>query len=110
MNERCAHSSSVRSLGYRKRSRLYFDRFLFVHIDGPTNHTVFYESQPIHEPQQFSERTPKDTHNNNCYDSANRRGLIVVPIRMERIAGEVEGVHFGIGDLDAFFIGSLIER
>ena len=29
---------------------------------------------------------------------------------MERIAGEVEGVHFGIWDLDAFFIGSLIER
>ena len=29
---------------------------------------------------------------------------------MERIAGEVEGVHFGIGDLDAFFIGSLIEH
>ena len=29
---------------------------------------------------------------------------------MERIAGEVEGVHFGIGDLDAFFIGSLVER
>jgi hypothetical protein len=29
---------------------------------------------------------------------------------MERVAGEVEGVHFGIGDPDAFFVGSLIER
>jgi hypothetical protein len=26
------------------------------------------------------------------------------------IAGEVEGVHFGIGDPDAFSPGSLIER
>jgi hypothetical protein len=29
---------------------------------------------------------------------------------MGRIAGEVEGVHFGIGDSDAFSAGSLIER
>ncbi len=29
---------------------------------------------------------------------------------MERIAGDVEGVHFGVADLDAFFIGSLVER
>src|SRR5271163_101205 len=29
---------------------------------------------------------------------------------MERIAGDVEGVHFGVADLDAVFIGSLVER
>jgi len=29
---------------------------------------------------------------------------------MELIAGDVEGVHFGVADLDAFFISSLIER
>ena len=29
---------------------------------------------------------------------------------MGRIAGEVEGVHFGIGDSDALSAGSLIER
>ena len=29
---------------------------------------------------------------------------------MERVAGDVEGLHMGIADLDAFLIGPLIER
>src|SRR5438045_1646157 len=36
------HSSSVRSLGYLRRSRLYFGRFPCVHIGGPSaNQTTF---------------------------------------------------------------------
>jgi len=29
---------------------------------------------------------------------------------MERVAADVEGLHFGVGDLDALLIGPLIER
>src|ERR1700732_2994455 len=29
---------------------------------------------------------------------------------MERVAADVEGFHFGVGDLDALLIGPLIER
>src|SRR5580704_15291568 len=32
------------------------------------------------------------------------------PFRMERVAADVESVHFGVGDLDALLIGPLIER
>src|SRR3974377_272960 len=36
-----AHSSSVRSLGYLRLSRLYFARFLSVHIGGrPSNQVI----------------------------------------------------------------------
>ena len=34
----------------------------------------------------------------------------VVPFRMERVAANVEVLHFGVGDLDALLIGPLIER
>src|ERR1700720_3900593 len=34
----------------------------------------------------------------------------VVPFRMERVAADVESLHFGIGDLDALLIGPFIER
>src|SRR5271165_3373930 len=57
----CDRSPSVRSLGYRKRSRLYLARFSFVHIDGPPNQTAFHESQPIHETQQVSRQTLRDS-------------------------------------------------
>src|SRR5262245_1934890 len=34
----------------------------------------------------------------------------VVPLRMERIAGDVEGGHLGVADLDAFLVGALVEQ
>ena len=34
----------------------------------------------------------------------------VVPFRMERVAADVESLHFGIGYLDALLIGPFIER
>src|SRR3974390_1034110 len=42
------HSPSVRSLGYLRRSRLYFGRFSCVHIGGlPSNQTASLETQLI---------------------------------------------------------------
>src|SRR5260370_39302868 len=44
----CAHSSSVRSLGYRNRLRSYRLRFCGVHIgDPPPNQATTFESQQI---------------------------------------------------------------
>ena len=34
----------------------------------------------------------------------------VVPFRVEVIAGDVQRLHLGVADLDAFFVGPLIER
>src|SRR6266700_1079710 len=54
----CAHSSSVRSLGYLRWSRLYLARFLCVHIGGlPSNQAATLESQPIQRIQQVLGRT-----------------------------------------------------
>jgi hypothetical protein len=36
---------------------IYFARFWFVHVGGPTNQVAFLESQPIHETQQLSNQT-----------------------------------------------------
>src|SRR6476620_6260387 len=55
---RYVHSSSVTSLGYLRRSRLYFARFLSVHIGGPsTNQAAVLESQVIQGIQELSRRT-----------------------------------------------------
>src|SRR5260370_40412091 len=52
------HSSSVRSLGYLRRSRLYFGRFSSVHIGDPSaNQVTSLASQPIHAIQEVSKRT-----------------------------------------------------
>ena len=29
---------------------------------------------------------------------------------MERVAADIEGLHLGIADLDAFFVGALVEN
>src|ERR1700751_2832153 len=53
-----AHSSSVRSLGYLRWSRLYFDRFSCVHIGGPSaNQTTSFEPQKIQWTQEVLKRT-----------------------------------------------------
>src|ERR1700747_1305065 len=53
-----AHSSSVRSLGYLRWSRLYFDRFSCVHIGGPSaNQTTSFEPQEIQWTQEVLKRT-----------------------------------------------------
>src|ERR1700740_3233087 len=45
----CAHSSSVRSLGYRSTLRSYRLRFFAVHIGDPSsNQATTLESQMIH--------------------------------------------------------------
>src|SRR6201998_3122619 len=45
----CAHSSSVRSLGYRSTLRSYRLRFFAVHIGDPSsNQATTIESQMIH--------------------------------------------------------------
>src|ERR1700749_4387452 len=45
----CAHSSSVRSLGYRSALRSYRLRFFAVHIGDPSsNQATTIESQMIH--------------------------------------------------------------
>jgi hypothetical protein len=33
----------------------------------------------------------------------------IIPFRMERITGDVEGVHLGVAELDALRIGTQIE-
>src|SRR5579863_9931456 len=56
-----AHSSSVRSLGYLRWSRLYFDRFSCVHIGGPSaNQTTSFEPQKIQWTQEVLKRTLRE--------------------------------------------------
>src|ERR1700687_5177467 len=50
-NSTCAHSSSVRSLGYRNLLRSYRPRFFAVHIGAPPNQATTLESQTIHMTQ-----------------------------------------------------------
>src|SRR6202142_4216539 len=53
-----AHSSSVRSLGYLRLSRLYFGRFSCVHIGGTSpNQAASFESQLILLIPEDSRRT-----------------------------------------------------
>src|ERR1700740_2938577 len=54
----CAHSSSVRSLGYRSTLRSYRLRFFAVHIGDPSsNQATTLESQMIHWIQLVLGRT-----------------------------------------------------
>jgi hypothetical protein len=49
--------------------------------------------------------------NNNCYDFAYCRGLIVEFLSgVELIAGDVEAFHCGFADLDAILVGAHVER
>ena len=46
---------------------------------------------------------PKESRKINCYNFAG-------PVRMERVAADVEGLHLRVADLDAHFVGPLVER
>src|SRR6266853_1053625 len=62
-----AHSSSVRSLGYLRCTRLYFGRFSSVHIGDPTaNQATSLESQLIQSIQEVSKRTLSRWHLQFC--------------------------------------------
>src|SRR5271169_5498912 len=64
-----AHSSSVRSLGYLNRSRLYFARFLSVHNGGPSsNQGGLYRIQVILKNQEAAGRTLRE-----AFDTAGRK-------------------------------------
>src|ERR1700690_2895935 len=67
-----AHSSSVRSLGYRRWSRLYFGRFLCVHIGGPSR----IRPPPLN---------PKDSIDSRSFETDTQCfGRRVVPLMAER--------------------------
>src|SRR5258708_199935 len=62
----CAHSSSVRSLGYLRRSRLYFGRFSCVHIGGlSANQPAFIEITNDSIDSRSFKTDTKDTRRNN---------------------------------------------
>src|ERR1700751_476434 len=76
----CAHSSSVRSLGYRSTLRSYRLRFFAVHIGDPSsNQATTLESQMIHWIQFVFGRT-----------------LSAIILSAHRQHLGVEGLHFHV--------------